>query len=141
MKNIYQDIAKKLLKAQKNLKSLATGWINALKKDFSFHNSHTELLAIWTVLFMIITGLFVVALKSKISVTLLLLILSFIITLITVYFTTYYLYAIKYHRKKQLLPRAHMILNKSFKLRSLLIYIKIPYKFKRLMKLNFKFAS
>ena len=141
MKKIYSNLLKRLFVFKKRSRKLFTAFIKNLKRDIDFYNKSTELLAIWTVLFMIITGLFVVALKSKISVTLLLLILSFIITLITAYFTTYYLYAIKYHRKKQLLPRAHMILNKSFKLRSLLIYIKIPYKFKHLIKLNFKFAS
>lgn len=135
---------KKILIAKKNLNRLSSRWLNRLKKDFSFYNSHTELLAIWTVLFMTITGLFVVGIKSKLSIILLLLILSFVITLIAVSFTTYYLYAIRYHKKKQLLPNAHNLLNKSFKLRSLLRFIKIPYKlknFRHLIKLNFKFTS
>ena len=126
MENIYQNTAKKLLKARKILKSLAFAWLNALKKDFAFHNKNTELLAIWTVLFMTITGLFVIGIKSKLLVILLLLILSLAIALIAVSFTTYYLYAIEYHLKKQLLPRTHSFLNKSFKLRSLLRFVKIP---------------
>ena len=144
MKNIYQKAIKKLLSAKKSLENVISSWLNSLKKDFSFYNNHTEILAIWTILFMTITGLFVVGLKSKISVILLLLILSFIITLTTVLSTTYYLYAIKYHKKKQLLPRTHILFNKSFKLRSLLRFVKIPrISFKHLIKIkrNFKFAS
>ena len=150
MKNTHQNIAKKLLKAQKSLKSLASGWLNTLKKDFSFYNSHTELLAIWTFLFMIITGLFAIGLKSKLPAILLLLALAFIITLAISFLTTYYLHAIKYHKKKQVFPRAHNFLNKSFKLRTLLRFIKIPYAsfltskvrdFRHLTKRNFKFAS
>ena len=144
MKNIYPNVVKKFLDASKSLKTLISSWLNALKKDFSFHNSYTEVLAIWTVLFMTITGLFVIGLKSKLSVILLLLILSFVITLATALFTTYYLYAIKYHKRKQLLPKTHNFLNKSFKLRSLLRFVKIPYKikgFKHLIKWNFRFVS
>lgn len=144
MKNIYQNTAKKLLFLKKSLKTLLANWVKELKKDFAYHNKNTELLAIWTILFMTITGLFVVGLKSKLSMILFLLVLSLIITLASVIFTIYYLYAIKYHKKKQLLPRIHNILNKSFKLRTLLRFIKIPYNLKNLkhlIKLNLKFAS
>lgn len=144
MKNLYLKTIKKLLLLKKSLKALLLNWSKVLKKDFAYHNKNTELLAIWTVLFMAITGLFAVGIKSKLSIILLLLILSLIITLATVIFTTCYLYAIKYHKKKQLLPRTHSFLNKSFKLRSLLRFVKIPYKMKRskhLIKWNLKFAS
>lgn len=147
MKNIYQNIAKKLLKARKNLKSVASGWINTLKNDFSFHNSNTELLAIWTLLFLTITGLFVIGINSKFPIILLLIGLSLVITFMVAILTTYYLHALKYHKKKQFLPKTHNFLNKSFKLRTLLRFIKIPYasfflfklkNFKHLIKLNFK---
>lgn len=136
MKNLYS-------------KAVISSWLNALKKDFSFYNSNTELLAIWTVLFMTITGLFVVGLRSKISVIPLLLILSFITTLATVIFTTYYLHTIKYHNKKHLFSKAHNFLNKSFKVRSLFRLIKSYASFflsqlknfKNLTKRNLKFAS
>lgn len=150
MKNIYQNVVKKLLKALKSLKTLISSWLNTLKKDFYFYNSHTELLAIWTVLFLTITGLFTLGIKSKITTVLLLLVVSFVITLVTVFLTTYYLHAIKYHHKKRLLPKTHNFLNKSFKLRTLLRFIKIPYasfflskfkNFKHLIKRDFKFAS
>ena len=140
MKNIYQNMFKKLLEASKSLIILLYNWAHSLKNDFDFYNSHTELLAIWTVLFMIITGLFVVGLKSKLSIILLLFILSFVITLIAVSFTTYYLYAIKYHKRKQLLPKTHNLLNKSFELRTLLRFVKLP-NFKHLIKRDFKFSS
>lgn len=133
MKNIYQNTAKKLLKAQKSLKSLAFAWVNNLKKDFAFYNSNTELLAIWTMLFLTITGLFFIALKSKISVILLFFILSLAITLITVFLTVYYLYCLKFHNKKRLLSKAHNFFNKSFKIRSLLKFVKIP-SFKHFIK-------
>jgi len=126
MKNIYQNIFRKLLHIKKSVKTLLSNWLNVLKKDFSFYNKNTELLAIWTILFMIITGLFVIGIKSKLPASLLLLALAFIITLITVFLTTYYLHAIKYHNKKQLLPKIHNIFNKSFKLRTLLKFIRIP---------------
>ena len=143
MKNIYQNMAKKLLFLKKSLKTLLSNCAKELKKDFAFYNSHTELLAIWTVLFITITGLFIVGLKSKLSIILLFLILSFMITLITVSFTTHYLYTIKYRNKKHLFSKIHNLLNKSFKLRSLLRFVKIPYKikgFKHLIKRDFKFA-
>lgn len=140
MKNIYQNMLKKILEASKSLITLLSNWAYSLKNDFDFHNSHTELLAIWTVLFMTITGLFVVGLKSKLSIILLLLILSFVITLIVVSFTTYYLHAIKYQKRGQLLPKTHNLLNKCFKLRTLLRFVKLP-NFKHLIKCDFKFSS
>lgn len=141
MKNIYPKAIKKFLFFKKSLTAFVFKWLNSFKKDFAFHNSNTELLAIWTVLFMTITGLFVIGLKSRISVILLLLILSFIITLATVSLTTYYLYGLKHQKKKQLLPKIHNILNQSFKLRSLFAYLYKFKNFKYLIKRDFKFAS
>lgn len=133
-------MAKKTQEASKSLNNLSSRWLNTLKKDFSFYNSHTELLAIWTVLFLIITGLFILGIKSEITTVLLLLVISFVITFVTVFLTIYYLHAIKYYKRKQLLPKTHKFLNKSFKLRTLPRFIKIP-SFKNLIKLNFKLAS
>src|SRR3989344_747488 len=136
MKNICLNFIKRFLQLKRKSKELFFTLINSLKKDFSFYNSHTELLAIWTVLFMTITGLFAVGLKRKIAIILFLYALSLIITLITSVLTIYYLHAIKYHKEKQLLPKIHNFLNKSFKLRALLRFIKIP-SFKYLIKRNF----
>lgn len=150
MKNIYQNIVKKLVFLRKRLTTLLSSWINTLKKDFSFHNQHTELLAIWTLLFLTITGLFVIGIMSEAPVILLLIVLAIAITFAATISTTYYLHALKYHKQKQFLPKTHNFLNKSFKLRTLLRFIKIPYapfflsklkNFKHLIKLNFKIAS
>lgn len=98
-----------------------------LKEDFAFHNKNTELLAIWTILFMIITGLFIIAIKSNIFVMFFLLMLSIVIMFAGTLAATYYLHALRYHGKKQFLTKIHNFLNKSFKLRTL--------------KKNFKLAS
>lgn len=140
MKNIYPNMAKKLLFVKKNLKTLLSNWVKELKKDFSFYNSHTELLAIWTALYMTIAGLFVLAVGSKILVMFLLFALSVLITLITALFAIYYLKTIAYGNKKKLFPKIHNLLNKSFKLRTLLRFVKLP-NFKHLIKRDFKFAS
>lgn len=142
MKNLYPKITKKLLFLKKSLTTLVFKWLNSLKKDFTFYNNHTELLAIWTVLFTTITGLFIFAIKSNILVIFLFFIFAIVIMLMGVFVAGYYLHALKYHNKKRLLPKIHNLLNKSFKLRTLLHFIKIP----RLSILNnitknFKLAS
>lgn len=140
MKNIYSKAIKKLLSAKKSLKAAISSWLNALREDFSFYNSHTELLAIWTALYMTIAGVFVLAVGSKILVMFLLFALSVLITLITALFAIYYLKTIVYGNKKKLSPKIHNLLNKSFKLRTLLRFVKLP-NFKHLIKRDFKFAS
>lgn len=127
MKNTYRNVLKKLLSIRENLVFLTSKWLTAIKKDFDFHNKNTEILAIWTVLFMAITGLFIVAINSNILVTFLLFILSTAIMLSGTLAATYYLHALKYHKQKQLLPKAHNFLNKSFKLSTLFFLIKIPH--------------
>ncbi len=126
MKNIYQIISKNLSNARKNLKNLTSEWLSSIKKDFSFYNRNTELLAIWTVLFLIITGLFVLAINSNILVMLLLFIFAIMIMLAGTLAAAYYLHTIKYHKQRQFVSKAHNILNKSFKLRSLISLIRIP---------------
>jgi len=150
MGKIYLNLLEKSLIFGKRLKKIFLNLTENPKEDFNFHNKNTELLAIWTVLFMIITGLFVLALNSNILVMLLLFALSVLISLGITFLAIYYLYAIKYHDKKRLLPRTHNFLNKSFELRSLLRFVKVPrillfasFKktFKHLTKRDFKFAS
>lgn len=126
MKNLCSKITKEILLLKKNLTVLVFNCLKSLKKDFSFHNNHTELLAIWTVLFMAIAGLFVLAIKSNILVMFLLLILAIIIMSAGTIATIYYLYALKYHSSKRIFPKIHNLLNRSFKLRTLLQFIKIP---------------
>ncbi len=142
MKNLCSKAVKKILYFKEKLTAMVFRWSNSLKKDFSFYNSHTELLAIWTTLFMTITGLFVLAIKSNLLVMFLLFILAIIIMFVGTLAVTYYLYALKYHNKKRLLPKIHNFLNKSFKLRSLLHFIKIPrLSILNNLTKNFKFAQ
>ncbi|MDP2585687.1 MAG: hypothetical protein Q8P29_02285 [Candidatus Levybacteria bacterium] len=126
MKNLCSKAVKKILHLKKNLIIIGFECLNSLKKDFSFHNNHTELLAIWTALFITIAGLFVFAIKSNIFVMFLLLIFAIAIMFAGTIATTYYLFALKYHNSKRMLPKIHNFLNRSFKLRTLLRFIKIP---------------
>lgn len=126
MKNIFSKLLETLLQFKKRLKELFLVFIKNLQKDFSFHNKHTELLAIWTVLFMMITGLFILAIKSNILIMFLFFIFAIVIMFAGAITAGYYLHALKYHNKKRLLPKIHNLLNKSFKLRTLLCLIKIP---------------
>jgi len=126
MGKIYLNLLRKSLFCGKRLKKIFLNLIENLKRDFNFHNKNTELLAIWTILFMVVTGLFALALNSDILVMFLLFILAVLISLGIIFFAIYYLYAIKYHKKKQFLPKIHNFLNRSFKLRLLLRFIKIP---------------
>lgn len=142
MKNLYPKAVEKFLFLKRSLKAIFLKWLNSLKKDFSFYNNHTELLAIWTALFMAITGLFVLAIKSNFLIMFLLFVFAVIMMLACTLTAVYYLHALKYHDEKRLLPRIHKLLNKSFKLRTLLRFVKIPHisilnNFKR----NFKLAS
>lgn len=142
MKNLYPKAVEKFLFLKRNLKAIFLKWLNSLKKDFSFYNNHTELLAIWTALFMAITGLFVFAIKNNILVMFLLFIFAVVIMFAGTLITAYYLHALEYQNKKRLLPKIHILLNRSFKLRTLLRFVKIPHisilnNFKR----NFKLAS
>lgn len=127
MKNLYQKVVKILTCLKKNIIALVFKWLNSLKKDFSFYNSHTELLAIWTILFMIIAGFFVLAIKSTILVMFLFFIFSVMVMFVGVFAAAYYLHAVKHHNKKRFLPKPHNLFNKSFKLRTLLRLIKIPH--------------
>ncbi len=142
MKNTCFNFLKRLLQFYKKIEKLFFVFIKDIKKDFAFHNKNTELLAVWTVLFMIITGLFIIAIKSSILAMFLLFMLSVAIMFTGTFVAMYYLHALKYHHKKRLLPKIHNLLNKSFQFRSLLRYIKIPHIsiFNNLVK-NFKLAS
>lgn len=126
MKNLYLKATEKFLFLKRNLMVVVFKLLHALKKNFSFHNKHTELLAIWTMLFMIIIGLFFLAIKSSLLVMFLIFISSVAIMFIGVLIATYYLHALKYHNQKKLLPKIHNLLNKSFKLRALFHFVKIP---------------
>ena len=101
-------------------------WLDSIKKDFSFYNEYTELLAIWTLLFITITGLFVFAIGKSFLIMLLSLILAFAITLAGSLASISYLYSLKYQNKKSVFAGIHGLFNKSFKFRSLLSFIKIP---------------
>jgi len=135
MKNLFLKVAKKL-------RNISIKLINFCKKGFFFHNRNTELLAIWTILFMAITGLFIIAIKSSVLVMFLLFISAIVIMYAGIIATTYYLYVLKHRDKKSLLPKIHNLFNKSFKLRSLFYFMKIPRFsiFNNIAK-NFKLAS
>lgn len=136
MKIIYSISIKKLLFAVKNAKKIILEWSKELNKDFSFYNRNTELLAIWSVLFMTITGLFAIAINSNILAIFLLTGIAIAVTLITSTIAVLYLHAIKFQHKKRLLPKIHKFLNKSFKIRSLLKFIRLPS-----FKLNLSFVK
>lgn len=110
----------------KNIYDLALKWLNSLKNYFSYYNSNTELLLIWTVLYAIVTVLFFLAIKAGILTIFLLLILAVTIVFISSLATVYYLHAIEYQDKKRILPKLHIFANKSWKLRSLFHFIRIP---------------
>lgn len=123
----WKSIKLNIFSFKKNLTAVLVGWLNSLNRDFSFYNKHTEMLAIWTVLFLAITGLFILALKSSILTVFLLILLAIIIIFASTLGTIFYLHALKYHNQKKLLPRIHNFLNKSFKLRLIFHFIKIPH--------------
>jgi len=127
MKNLYLKFGKRLAFFKKKLVFIASMWLNSLKRDASFYNNHTELLAIWTILFLTLTGLFIVAINSEAPVIFLLFILAIGAMFAGSYVTIYYLYAIKHQNAKRLLPKLHKLLNKSFKLRNMFSSIKIPH--------------
>jgi hypothetical protein len=142
MKNIYLDSTQKLMLMGKSSKDLASNLVNSCKNDFSSHNKHTELLFIWTVLFTIITGLFVLAIKGNILIMLAYFILAIAVTFTGTLGAIYYLHALKYQNKTRLLPRIHNVLNKSFRLRDLFRFVRIPHfsSVNGVLK-NFKLAS
>jgi hypothetical protein len=142
MKNIYSNLVKKLMSVRGASSGLASNLVNSCKSDFSSHNKNTELLFIWTILFTIITGLFVLAIKSNIIAMFAYFILAIAVTFVGTLAAIYYLYALKYQNKERALPRIHNILNKSFRLRDLFKFIKIPH-FSNVISTakNFKLAS
>jgi hypothetical protein len=142
MKNLYSNSAEKLNFIKDSSRGLASNLANSCKSDFSNHNKNTELLFIWTVLFIIITGLFVLAIKSNILVMLAYFILAIAVTFAGTLGAIYYLHALKYQNKEKLLPKIHNVLNKSFKLRNLFNFVKIP-RFSNIIDIakNFKLAS
>jgi hypothetical protein len=142
MKNIYSHSAEKLILFKESSKDLASNLANSCKNDFSSHNKKTELLFIWTVLFVIITGLFVFAIKGNILVMLAYFILAIVVTFAGTLGAIYYLHALKYQNKERMLPRIHNVLNKSFKLRNLFRFVRIPHlsSINSVLR-NFKLAS
>jgi len=126
MKNINSKIGGKFLSLKNNIVVMPAKWLHSIKKDFSFYNEYTELLAVWTLLFITITGLFVFAIKSNFLIMLLSLIFAFAITFAGSLASISYLYSLKYQNKKSVFTGIHSLFNKSFKLRSLLRFIKLP---------------
>jgi hypothetical protein len=142
MKNIYLDSAEKLNFIKKSSQNLASNLANSCKNDFSQHNKNTELLFIWTLIFMSITGLFVLAIKSNILIMLTYLILAIVVTYAGTLAAIYYLHALKSQNKENLFLKTHNVLNKSFRLRDLFRFVRIP----RFVSINsvlksFKLAS
>ncbi len=117
MKNPFEKTIKKIL-----LHKL----LNSLREDLSFYANHTELFAIWTLLFGIIAGLFIFSVNSNIFIILLSLITGVAIVFTIAFFSIHYLYAINYDYEKKLLIKIHNTLNRSFELRHLFYFIKIP---------------
>jgi hypothetical protein len=127
MKNIYSNSGKHLLSTRKRLADLASKLITSLKNNFSFHNVHSELLLIWTIIFTIITGLFLLAIGSNVLVIFSYLIAAIIVTYAGTLAAIYYLHALKYHSKEKHLPKIHRALNRTIRIRDLFRFIKIPY--------------
>ena len=126
MKNVNSKIGGKFLSLKEGIVVMAAKWLDSIKKDFSFYNEYTELLAIWTLLFITITGLFVFAIGKSFLIMLLSLILAFAITFAGSLASISYLYSLKYQNKKSVFTGIHGLFNKSFKLRGLLRFIKLP---------------
>jgi hypothetical protein len=126
MKNVNSKIGGKFLSLKEGIVVMAAKWLDSIKKDFSFYNEYTELLAIWTLLFITITGLFVFAIRSSVLIMFLSSILAFAITFAGSLASISYLYSLKYQNKKSVFTGIHSLFNKSFKLRSLLRFIKLP---------------
>jgi hypothetical protein len=127
MKNTYSNSAKQLLSLKKRLADLASKLITSLKSNFSFHNVHSELLLIWTIIFTTITGLFLLAIGSNIIVIFSYLIAAIIVTYAGTLAAIYYLHALKYHNREKYLPKIHRALNRTIRVRDLFSFIKIPY--------------
>jgi hypothetical protein len=126
MKNISSKIGGKFLSFKKSMAVMPVKWLDSIKRDLSFYNEYTELLAIWTLLFITITGLFVFAIGKSFLIMLLSLILAFAITFAGSLASISYLYSLKYQNKKSVFTGIHGLFNKSFKLRGLLRFIKLP---------------
>lgn len=126
MKSFYLKMIEKFRSLKNRTSAIVIMLLKSFKNSFSFHNSHTELLAIWTILFMTISGLFILAIKSNFLVMFLLLILAVLIMSAGILAAVYYLHALKYRNQKSLFHKIHNLSNKSFKLRTLFNFIKIP---------------
>jgi hypothetical protein len=141
MKKFGSKTSGESLSLKKSLARTVSKWPNSVKRDFSFYNEYTELLAVWTLLFMSITGLFVFAIRSSFIIMLLSLILAFAIMLIGTFSSIGYLYTLKYQNRKSAFTKIHNLLNKSFKLRNLFRFIRLPcFSIPNIAK-NFKLAS
>ena len=102
------------IKYSRSIKTLA----NELKKDILFYNKHTELLAIWTALFAVITTLFTLVLFNTSLLAIAFLVLAIIgVTAAISYFTIFYLHSLQYGTKKHLFFKIHNLSNKSFLIR------------------------
>jgi len=126
MKNLSLKIRKNVNLFKKDFKIMASEWLKSLRKDIKFCNEYTELLAIWTVLFITITGLFILAIKSNFLIMLLLFVLAVTVTFIVSFASIKYLYVLKYQKRKSVFTKIHNLLNKSFRLRDLFRFIKLP---------------
>jgi len=126
MKSLSLKIGKNIDLLKKDLSDMASGWLKSLKDDIKFYNDYTELLAIWTILFATITGLFIIAIKSNLLVMLLSFVFAVIITFISSLASINYLYALKYQNRKSVFSKIHNSLNKSFRIRDSFRLIKLP---------------
>lgn len=147
MKHQYEKLIKKTVALLKSFKKLALSLIKDFKKDISFYSKHTEMLAIWTLLFLTICGFFFLAITNGIFAMFVFFVLAVSMSLVFYFSAIYYIHKVK--NRKHLFAKTNNIFNKSFKLRSLLRFVKIPHVlllsklqyFKHLTKRGFKFAS
>ena len=118
MNNLYFVDGRSLFLFVKIALKTTSKWLKSYKKDLSFYSYYTELLAIYTMLFMTITGLFVIAVNSTILVMFALFGLIVFTSILTSFATILYIQAVKYQGKKRIFSRINRFLNKSFKIRN-----------------------
>lgn len=94
-----------------------------IQKDIRFYLKNTEVFAIFTILYHSVITLFILAIQSNVILKLLLLTLSLVITFVITFLTILYLHALKYDTY-QFATNTHGILNKSFKVRRLFLFLK-----------------
>lgn len=110
---------KKLKHLKKTLSSHAQMVKNSpviVSKELEYHNSNTEIFAIWSFLYISVVSMFFLAIPQGVVVLFVVLILSLVLVIATGVLTISYLHRVQYGKKDSMVVKVHNFVNSPLRL-------------------------